>query len=264
MQSLKPLKTALKRRCDPFLAEFSIGRPLNPRKLQHEETSDWRNDPKDGHITSDLNNPRMKTNFPRWEEGDPIGWISRAEHYFRFYRTADATWVEIAVIHLERDVIQWFNWFEHTHGGLSRQRFKEGLLNCFGPTDFDNIDGQLVKIRQTSTIQEYQTRFERLSNKLRIGLKQLLGTSIEGLKPEIRGEVKARQLYTLMAAISFARIQKEQLNHEVRRTRVTPRLAMPKPTTPSTAIQAPTPKKLIRDELRKQSAKELCWHCDEP
>ncbi|RWW44581.1 hypothetical protein BHE74_00049651 [Ensete ventricosum] len=112
--------------------------------------------------------------------------------YFRFYRTADATLVEIAAIHLEGDAIQWFNWFEHTHGGLSWQRFKEGLLNRFGLTDFDNIDGQLIKIRQTSK-QEYQTRFERLSNQtVDWSKKQLLRTFIEGLKPKIRGEVKAR------------------------------------------------------------------------
>ncbi|RZS29351.1 hypothetical protein BHM03_00063066 [Ensete ventricosum] len=67
-----------------------------------------------------------------------------------------------------------------------------------------------------------------------------------------------------MAVISFARIQKEQLNHEVRRTRVTPRPAMPRPTAPSIAIQAPAPKKLTRDELRERSAKGLCWHCDKP
>ncbi|RWV83930.1 hypothetical protein BHE74_00015036 [Ensete ventricosum] len=67
-----------------------------------------------------------------------------------------------------------------------------------------------------------------------------------------------------MAPISFAHIQEEQLNHDVQRTRVTPRPAMPRPTAPSTAIQAPTPKKMTRDELRERSAKELCWHCDEP
>ncbi|RWV91752.1 hypothetical protein GW17_00045929 [Ensete ventricosum] len=39
---------------------------------------------------------------------------------------------------------------------------------------------------------------------------------------------------------------------------------MSRPTAPSTAIQAPAPKKLTRDELRERSAKELCWHCDEP
>ncbi|RZS20034.1 hypothetical protein BHM03_00052510 [Ensete ventricosum] len=39
---------------------------------------------------------------------------------------------------------------------------------------------------------------------------------------------------------------------------------MPRPTAPSIAIQAPATKKFTRDELRERSAKELCWHCDEP
>ncbi|RZS00300.1 hypothetical protein BHM03_00029976 [Ensete ventricosum] len=38
---------------------------------------------------------------------------------------------------------------------------------------------------------------------------------------------------------------------------------MPRPTAPSTAIQAPSLKKLTRDELHERSTKELCWHYDE-
>ncbi|RWW60753.1 hypothetical protein BHE74_00032229 [Ensete ventricosum] len=102
---LEAFENCMEEKMRSLFAEFSIGRPSSPRKLQHGETSDRRDDPQDGHITSDLNNPRMKVNFPRWE-GDPIGWISRAERYFRFYRTADAIRVEIAAIHLEGDVIQ--------------------------------------------------------------------------------------------------------------------------------------------------------------
>ncbi|RWV91343.1 hypothetical protein GW17_00046374 [Ensete ventricosum] len=103
-----------------LFVEFSIGRLSNPRKSQYGETSDRRDDPQEyGHIISDLNNPCMKVDFPRWEEGDPIRWILHAERYFRFYRTADTTRVEIAAIHLEGDAIQWFNWFKHTHRGLS-------------------------------------------------------------------------------------------------------------------------------------------------
>ncbi|RRT80673.1 hypothetical protein B296_00000038 [Ensete ventricosum] len=57
-----------------LFAEFSIGRPSSRRKSQHEETSDQRDDPQEhGYITFDLNNPCMKVDFPRWEEGDPIG-----------------------------------------------------------------------------------------------------------------------------------------------------------------------------------------------
>ncbi|RZR74994.1 hypothetical protein BHM03_00047334 [Ensete ventricosum] len=91
-----------------LFTEFSIGRPSSPRKPQHGETSNRRDDPQEhGHITSDLNNPCMKVDISRWEEGDLIGWISCAERYFRFYRTADATQVKIAAIHLEGDVIRW-------------------------------------------------------------------------------------------------------------------------------------------------------------
>ncbi|RWV87272.1 hypothetical protein BHE74_00021656 [Ensete ventricosum] len=103
-----------------LFVEFNIGRLSNLRKSHHGETSDRWDDPqKHGHITSDLSNPCMKVDFPKWEEGDPIGWILRAERYFRLYRTVDATRVEIATIHLEGDAIQWFNWFNHTHRGLS-------------------------------------------------------------------------------------------------------------------------------------------------
>ncbi|RWW85522.1 hypothetical protein BHE74_00005788 [Ensete ventricosum] len=200
-----------------------MGQPPSPKKSQLGETLDRRDNPQEyDHIIPEPNTLRMKVDFPRWEEGDPIRLIAHAERYFQFYRTADATRVEITTIHLEGDAIQWFNWYEHTHGGLSWQRFKEGLLNCFGPTNFNNIV-QLAKIRQTSTRHESQIRFERLSNQtMDLSEKQLLGTFIEGLKPEIRGEVKARQSYTHTAVISFARIQEERLIHEVRRTRVTP------------------------------------------
>ncbi|RZS14728.1 hypothetical protein BHM03_00046461 [Ensete ventricosum] len=157
---LEAFENRMEEKMRSFFTEFNIGRPSSPRKSQHGETSDRRDDPHEhGHITSDLINPCMKVDFPRWEEGDPIGWISRAERYFQFYRTTDATRVEIAAIHHEGDAIQWFNWFEYTHGGLFWQRFTEGLLNRFGPIDFNNIDGQLTNIRQTSTIQEYQTRY---------------------------------------------------------------------------------------------------------
>ncbi|RWV91129.1 hypothetical protein GW17_00046609 [Ensete ventricosum] len=67
-----------------------------------------------------------------------------------------------------------------------------------------------------------------------------------------------------MAVISFARIQEERLNHEAQRTRVAPQPAIPRPVAPSTAIRAPAPKKLTRDDLRERSTKGLCWHCDEP
>ncbi|RWV82623.1 hypothetical protein GW17_00055860 [Ensete ventricosum] len=104
---LEAFENRMEEKMRSLFSEFSIGRPLSPRKSQHGETSDRKDDPQEyGHITFDLNNSCMKIDFPIWEEGDPIGWISCAERYFWFYRTADATRVEIAAIHLEVDAIQ--------------------------------------------------------------------------------------------------------------------------------------------------------------
>ncbi|RRT75979.1 hypothetical protein B296_00007409 [Ensete ventricosum] len=104
---LKVLENHMEEKMQSLFAEFNIGRLLSRRKSQHGETSYQKDDPQEcGHITSDLNNPRMNVDFPRWEEGDPIGWISCIERYFRFYRTVDTTWVEIATIHLKGDAIQ--------------------------------------------------------------------------------------------------------------------------------------------------------------
>ncbi|RWV90030.1 hypothetical protein GW17_00047796 [Ensete ventricosum] len=113
-------KSCMEEKMRSLFAEFNIGRPPNPKKSQQGETLDRRDNPQEhGHIIPDPNNSCMKVDFPRWEERDPIRWIVSAERYFRFYRIADATRVEIAAIHLEGYAIQWFNWFEHTHGGHS-------------------------------------------------------------------------------------------------------------------------------------------------
>ncbi|KAG6503289.1 hypothetical protein ZIOFF_035600 [Zingiber officinale] len=144
------------------------------------------------------NYPRMKVEFPRWENNNPIGWISRAEKYFRFHNTLDNAKVELTSINLEGDVIQWYDWLEACHGPPKWKKFKEELINRFGPSGYENVDRELAKIRQTSTILEYQGQFERLSNRTRDwSKKQLLGTLIydEKLTKEEIKERMTKGLY---------------------------------------------------------------------
>ena len=91
--------------------------------------------------------------------------------------------------------------------------FVEGLLLQFSPSAYDNVDGELVKIQQTSTVSEYQSRFERGWSK-----KQLVGTFIEELRLKIRREVKAQRPRTITAAFSNARVQEERLSEEKHKT----------------------------------------------
>ena len=44
------------------------------------------------------------------------------------------------------------------------QNLGQLLLQRFGPSAFDDFTGALTKLRQTGTVQEYQTEFEKLTN----------------------------------------------------------------------------------------------------
>ena len=101
----------------------------------------------------------------------------------------------MASIQLDGDAIQLYDWYKTFYGVPSWEQFKRGLLVRFGTSEYENVVCQLVKIHQTSTVLEYQSMFERLSNQARdwSSDRQLLDIFIEGLIPEIRCDVKARQ-----------------------------------------------------------------------
>ncbi|RRT45476.1 hypothetical protein B296_00016389 [Ensete ventricosum] len=84
-------KNRIDEKIQSLFADFNMGRLPSPMKSQQGETSNQKDDSQErGCTITDPCNPRMKVDFPRWE-GDPIRWISCAEYYFRFYRTANAT-----------------------------------------------------------------------------------------------------------------------------------------------------------------------------
>ncbi|RZS16323.1 hypothetical protein BHM03_00048316, partial [Ensete ventricosum] len=41
----------------------------------------------------------MRMDFPRWEDGDPTGWISLVKRYFHFHKTPEESMVDIVAIH---------------------------------------------------------------------------------------------------------------------------------------------------------------------
>ncbi|RWW54012.1 hypothetical protein BHE74_00039429 [Ensete ventricosum] len=209
----------MKNRLQEIFNELKRSLFENPIKSQHGESSSVKgNRYEKCEHGQDTKYSRME--FPKWEDGDPTGWISRAERFFHFHRIPEKSKVEIVFIQLEGFTIQWYNLYETNHGVPLWRQFKRELLICFGLSEYKNINGQLAKIRQTSTVQEYQSSFERLSNQTRDWSEiQLVREFIEGLNPEIRCEIKARHPRTMIVAISFASVHKRKINIDTRRNR---------------------------------------------
>jgi hypothetical protein len=59
---------------------------------------------------------------------------------------------------------------------LEWEALKEGLHVRYGPTQFDNFFGDLTKLRQTGTVHDYQSEYERLLSRAgRLSVAQQVG-----------------------------------------------------------------------------------------
>ncbi|KAF8389003.1 hypothetical protein HHK36_025688 [Tetracentron sinense] len=78
----------------------------------------------------------LKLNFPTFAYGDPSGWIYRAEQFFCLSPNNPGGKINHCLFPFAR----------------------------FGPTKYDDHVGALTKLRQNSTLREYQAEFEKLAN----------------------------------------------------------------------------------------------------
>ncbi|PIN04919.1 hypothetical protein CDL12_22542 [Handroanthus impetiginosus] len=88
-----------------------------------------------------------KMDFPRFERGDPRGWILKAEKYSCYYQTLEKLKVEIAAMYLEGGALDLFAWITSKHTLM----YWEEL----------NPDQYLCNIKQTGSIQEYRQEFTK-------------------------------------------------------------------------------------------------------
>ncbi|RWV97000.1 hypothetical protein GW17_00040243 [Ensete ventricosum] len=101
---LEAFEMRVEDRLRALFAEFRLGRSPSSRRSQCGENSDHiENPPEKEEQATDSSYPCIRVEFPRWEDGDPTGWISRVEQYFRYHRTPEASMVDIAAIHLGRE-----------------------------------------------------------------------------------------------------------------------------------------------------------------
>ena len=118
------------------------------------------------------------------------------------------------------------------------EEFTQALCVRFGPSDYEDFDEALTKVRQIGTVREYQMLFERLAARVQDWPQRaMVGSYIGGLKEEIRSEVKLFGPTTLLHATSLARFQEEKLQ---RLKRVPfPSKSAPLPTTQPALLPTP-------------------------
>lgn len=98
--------------------------------------------------------PSTKIEFPKFDGGDPRGWILKAEKYFGYYQTPDKLKVDIAAMYLEGDALDLFAWINTERTLLQWEELTKMLQEHYGPAEFLNPDEHLCGIKQTGSVQE--------------------------------------------------------------------------------------------------------------
>lgn len=92
------------------------------------------------------------------------------------------------------------------------QEFLKALLVRFGPSEYRDIQGELAKLTQTTSVADYQSRFEALANQTTGVPESFLQSCFEsGLRNDIRREVRALQPHSLMQAVNLAKLMEDKL-----------------------------------------------------
>ena len=208
-----------------------------------------------------------KLEFPKYSGDDPTEWFTRVDQFFEYQDTSEAQKVSLASFHLEGEANQWWQWLRRAYKEEGKEVtwavFSEELWARFGPTECEDFDEALSRVKQGGSLRDYQKEFERLGNQVQGWTqKALVGTFMGGLKPEIADGIRMFKPKSLKEAINLARMRDEQLIRQLKVTRPANRstLNLPAPT----KFNSVSPmKRLTWDEMQKRRAQGLCFNCDE-
>lgn len=129
----------------------------------------------------------IKLEFPRFNGKNVLDWIFKAGQFFGYYNTPDPERLIIASVHLEHEVIPWFQMVTRSQPFQSWNDFTRALELDFGPSIYDCPRASLFKLQQTKAVHDYYLEFTALSNRV-YGLSNnaLIECFVSGLKEEIR------------------------------------------------------------------------------
>ncbi|XP_028780228.1 uncharacterized protein LOC114736538 [Neltuma alba] len=224
--------------------------------------------------------PYTKIDFPKFSGGDPRGWILKAEKYFRYYETPEEMKVDVASMYLEGDALDLFSWINTERTLLYWDELVKILQENYGPPEYQNPDEYLCGIRQTGTVQDYRAEFARRSAHVRNWPEHcLLGVFINGLKEELKSDVRIHKPRTVYKATSLAMEYEKKMKSAIgpkpnHYSRFNPPPYSSKDLKPNSANTSrtmgasisgtkPVPSAAALEQQRRRE-KGLCYRCGEP
>ncbi|XP_016172540.1 uncharacterized protein LOC107614929 [Arachis ipaensis] len=220
-------------------------------------------------------------------------WTFRAREYFELCTVPEAWRVRLLSFHLTGPAYTWYRWCVNNGIMYTWEGFLEALSTRFGCNIFHDPKAALKDLQQHSTVTEYHSQFEDLSNQV-TGLTEdwLVSLFTARLNDALKCELMLAKPKTYVEAVALAKLheQKHSANslnlrpHSHRAAGGTPTTLSPvrppllRPPSSSASLKSPvlekgppgsqsgsnTPhRRLTAAEIKQRREKGLCYYCDE-
>jgi len=177
-----------------------------------------------------------------------MAWIFKAEQFFDYYGTADEDRLTIAAIHMEEDVVPWFQMIQRSNPFMSWTALTTALETEFVPSPFDCPQAALFKLQQKGSVSEYYLRFMSLANRSgSLPQEALLNCFVSGLHTELQRDVIAQSPPSLLRVVAFAKLYEDQYttNTKPHSSNTIAKIFNPKPNYYNTHHSRPAPSKSL-------------------
>ncbi|XP_070001858.1 uncharacterized protein [Nicotiana sylvestris] len=208
--------------------------------------------------------------MPRFSGANPEGWVFDAERYFDFYHISEDHKLSLASFYLDGEAREWYRWLFRNKQLSDWPRFALKVMSRFQKRSLLAPKGHLSKLRQTSTIAEFQARFESIANETNdIPESLLVHVFTSGLRADIQMAVLAHKPKTLDEVFDLAHTHEQRIVFERERSlqpvfpRSPPLLPTPTFSPQSNSRTRLLLKRLSPVEIQQRREQGLCFHCDE-
>ncbi|KAH9762992.1 hypothetical protein KPL70_001020 [Citrus sinensis] len=150
--------------------------------------------------------------MPLFDGSNLDGWILKAERYFSVNRLSNEEKLEAAIIAFEGDALLWYQWENRKRSIVVWEEMRVLILKQFRVIQASSLYKQWLALTKGSSVREYRRKFIELSAPLENITDELArGNFINGLKPEIRVEVRIMEPSNLGRAMDLAQKIEEKL-----------------------------------------------------
>lgn len=150
--------------------------------------------------------------MPRFNGDNPRGWLFKAKQFFQCYNSSEDQKFLIAPVYMDGPAFSWYQWMNLNKQLHSWPQFKEQVMQMFGDSLYRDFRGELAKLQQKITVQDFYNEFEELANQISGISPEFLQSYFEsGLRQDIKREVRALQPSSLQQAFQLAKLMEDRI-----------------------------------------------------